>query len=459
MPNAQLRDIGDIRKFLESRPVTHIHVGITDHTGQVRGKYVSKAKFVSALDHGMAMTRNFAAVDFKDVIYPVEGLTVNGDGFGDGLARIVPESCREIPWEPDGRNLFFLIEHCDKGADFDARVLCGRVMRKAESMGFRPYLSCELEFRLFDETPKTLKDKSFLGLELATPDSNYLGVTQQAAWSEFFSDLTRDMEHIGIPIEAAHWELGPGFIELVLRYQEGMRAADNAVIYKTFAKAFALRRNKLISFMARYTETGDGSSCHIHSSLRSLDGKPVFHDPARDNSISDTMRHFIGGMQQKLPELMLMMAPNINSYKRYVPGIFAPVATTWGIDNRTTGMRAVIGAPESQRVENRIPGADANPYLAIACTLGAGLWGIENRVEPTAETKGSLYDAMTTIPDALKFPATFADAISRFRQSSLAQELFGAEFVRIFSASRAEQELNFRRTVTDWELRQFLEMA
>lgn len=459
MSNLQPKTNADVLKILDSLQTTHVHVGITDHTGQVRGKYISKAKFVSALDHGMAMTRNFAAVDFKDVIFPVEGLIVHGDGFGDGLARIVPESCRQIPWESPERNLFFLIEHSDKGADFDARVLCSRVVQKAESMGFRPYFSCELEFRLFNETPRSLKEKSFKNLELVTPDSNYLSVMQQAAWSELFGDLTRDMEHLGIPIEAAHWELGAGFMELVLRYQEGMRAADNAVIYKTFAKAFALRRNKILSFMARYSETGDGSSCHIHSSLRSRTGEPVFHDSSRENSISETMRHFIGGMQQKLPELMLMLAPNVNSFKRYVPGIFAPIAATWGIDNRTTGLRAIVGEPESQRVENRIPGADANPYLAIACTLGAGLWGIENRIEPTAETTGSLYDVMDTIPDALKFPATFSEAISRFQHSAVAIELFGAEFVRIYSASRAEHELDFRRAITDWELRRFLELA
>jgi glutamine synthetase len=405
------------------------------------------------------MTRNFAAVDFKDVIYPVQGLIVNGDGFGDGVARIVVESCREVPWEPPDRNLFFLIEHSDRGADFDARVLCSRVMQKADAMGLVPYAACELEMRLFDETPQSLHDKAFRDLQLATPHSHYLSVTRQTAWSEFFADLTRDMEALGIPIETSHWELGPGFLELVLAYQNAMRAADNAVIYKTFAKAFALRRGRILSFMARFNESGDGSSCHIHTSLRSRAGEPIFHDEKRPYTLSETMRHFIGGMQRKLPELLLLMAPNVNSFKRYVPGIFAPVSMTWGIDNRTTGLRAIVGSPQSQRVENRVPGADANPYLAIACTLGAGLWGIENKIEPSAQSTGSIYESMDAVEPSLRFPATFSEAISRLEGSEMARELFGGEFVRIFCASRSEQELAFRRAVTDWELRQFLEMA
>lgn len=449
----------DVLKLLETRPVSHIHVGITDHNGQVRGKYISKSKFLGGLDHGLAMTRNFAAVDFKDVIYPVDGLIVNGDGFGDGLARIVPESCREVPWELPDRNLFFLIEHIDQGADFDARVLCSRIMQKADALGFVAYAACELEVRLFDETPESLAEKLYRDPKLVTSHSHYLSVTRQSVWSEFFADLTRDMEHLGIPIEAAHWELGPGFLELVLSYQEAMRAADNAVIYKTFSKAFALRRNKILSFMARFSETGDGSSCHIHASLRNRNGEPVFHDPRKADTISDTMRYFIGGMQRKLPELLLLMAPNINSFKRYIPGIFAPVSMNWGIDNRTTGLRAIVGLAKSQRVENRVPGADVNPYLAIACIVGTGLWGIENKIEPTAPTAGSLYDEVDRIPTELRLPATFSEAIDRFKSSDMARELFGSEFVRIFSANRAAHDQEFRRAVTDWELRRFLEMA
>jgi len=449
----------DVLALISERPTTHVQIGFTDHTGQIRGKYISKAKLISSLESGIAMTRNLAAVDFNDVIYPIDGLIVDGGGFGDSVARIVPESCREVPWEAPERNLFFLIEHTGEGVDYDPRALCRRVFEKAEAMGFKPYLSCELEFRLFNETAKSLYEKDFRDLELATPSSNYLSVMRQTAWSDFFGQLIEDMEHMDVPIECVHWEIGPGFAELVMEYAEGMRAADNAVIYKTFAKASALRRDLLLSFMARLNDTTDGSSCHIHASLRGRDDATVFHDADKPNNISDTMRHFIGGMQQKLPEITLMLAPNVNSYKRFVPGIFAPVASSWGVDNRTTSMRVIAGSPKSQRVENRVPGADVNPYLAIGALFASGLWGIEHEVEPTDEISCNIDDVMDSIPSELMLPTNLGTAIDLFRQSEFAINQFGAEFVRIFADNKAAHLAEYQHAVTDWEVRRFLEMA
>ena len=459
MADLQLRSREDIVQLFDARGVSHVQVGFTDHTGQLRGKYISRNKLLSGLEHGVPMTRNFAAVDFTDAIYPVEGLIVNGGGFGDSVARVVIESCREVPWEPPERNLFFLLEHTGEGVEYDPRVLCGRVMDKAAAMGFRVLLSCELEFRLFNETVESLYRKDFRNLELATPVSNYLGVMRQTVWSEFFAGFVDAMEDMGIPIEVAHWELAPGFAELVPAYAEGMRAADDAVIYKTFAKAYALRHDLLLSFMARYDAHSDGSSCHVNISLRDQDDNLALYDPSKPDGLSDTMRCFIGGMQYRMPEVLLMMAPNVNSYKRYVPDIFAPVASTWGVDNRTTSLRVINSSPEGQRVENRIPGADVNPYLAIACTLATGLWGIENRIEPASEVKGNLYEELDRVPDELRFPATFGDAIEKFRRSAFAKEWFGEEFVRIFSDNKQEHELEYRKAITDWELRRYLELV
>lgn len=448
-----------IMQWVKEKNISHVQIGFTDHTGQLRGKYISADKLFHGLDGDVAMTRNLAAVDFTDVIYPVEGLIVNGGGFGDSVARIIPESCRVVPWEPESKNLFFLIEHTGEGVDFDPRVLCNNMMKKLEALDLYPLISCEFEFRLFNETVKSLIEKDYRNLEPATPVSNYLGVMRQTVWSEFFTNLIDDMETMGIPIEVAHWELAPGFCELVMEPQEGMRAADNAVIFKTFSKAFALRRDMLISFMARSDENQDGSSCHLNISLKDSEGKPAFYDPEKSGNMSETMRHFVGGMQKLAPQLMLMMAPNVNSYKRYVPGIFAPIASTWGVDNRTTSLRVINSSAKAQRIENRVPGADVNPYLAIACSLGAGLWGIENKVEPSAETVGDLTNDIENVSPDLMFPSTFSESINQFKESAVAKELFGEEFVRIFSANKEEHELEYRKAITDWELRRYLELA
>ncbi|MCE2728452.1 MAG: glutamine synthetase family protein [Sphingomonadaceae bacterium] len=454
-----IKSADDLTAHIKRNGIVRAQIGYTDHTGQLRGKIISTEKLLGGLKKGVAMTRNLAAVDFGDIIFSIEGLTLNGGGFGDSLARIVPESCREIPWEPAESNLFLLIEHCDEAAAYDARVLASRMVEKANAMGFRPYFSCEFEFRVFNETSKSAHEKDFTGLELATPESNYLGVLRQSVWSEFFNNLINDMEHIGIPIEVAHWELAPGFAELVMQYGEGMRAADNAVLFKTFAKASAQRRNMLLSFMARYDANSDGSSCHMHTSLCDMDGNPVFYDPEAEDTISEVMRLFIGGMQRYVPECILMMAPNINSYKRYLPGLFAPVAATWGIDNRTSGFRAIVGQASAQRLENRAPGADVNPYLAFAAMLGAGLRGIEEKIKPTQKSETNLYAEMDSIPKALRFPETLKDAISLFKASSFAKETFGEEFVRIFSDNREAHLADFNSAVTDWERRRYLELT
>jgi len=459
MKPIDVRSPDDAAALVREREVKHIHVGLTDISGQLRGKYISAEGFLEALHKGLPLTHNCAAADFCDQILPVDGLTRGDVRFGDGHVRIVPESCRVIPWEQPHRNLFFLLEYDDKGAAFDARALLARVLARGRDMGFRAFYSCELEFRLFEETSLSLRQKHYQGLAPFLPFSNYLGVMSQSACAEFFDDLTTVAEALDVPIDAAHWELGTGFGELALRYCEGMRAADNAVIYKSFAKSFAMRRKLTLSFMARFDETVDGSSCHIHASLRDIDGAPVFHDPREPHSISRTLRHFIGGAQRLLPELLLMLAPNVNSFKRLQPGFFAPTAATWGMDNRTVALRVIEGGPNSQRLEHRVAGSDANPYLATACVLASGLWGIEHAIEPTAPVGGNAWDAADSLPAELRLPSTFDEAIVRFEHSDVAKALFGAEFVRVFAAGRAAQGAQFRSAVTDWERKRFLELA
>ena len=261
-----------------------------------------------------------------------------------------------------------------------------------------------------------------------------------------------------LEVETVHEEMGPGFMEASLAFDEGVAAADKAVIFKTFAKAYAQRQGKLITFMARWSNEADGQSGHIHMSLRDKDGNPVFHDPDGEHGMSRAMRHFIGGLQKLVPEFLVLLGPNVNSFKRYVPGIFAPIAATWGLENRTCSFRVIPGgSPASMRFECRTPGADANPYLSMAALLGAGLWGIEHGIEPTAPTTGNVY--AQDIPETLRFPATFAEAVERFAACEAAHALFGSPFVDFYAASRRSHEASFRGLVTDRELERFFEFS
>jgi glutamine synthetase len=454
-----VRTAQDVRALLAERHVEHVTVAVVDLQGQVRGKYLGRDKFLGALDDGMAMAPVIQAFDFGDTIQDVAGLSDDVQGFGDASVRIVADSCREIPWEAAHRNLFFLAEFAGEAAEFDPRRVYGRTVERARAMGLRPFHALEYEFTLFKESPKSVEAKGFRDLELLTTQTAYLSVLRQTVSAALYADLMDTMQALRVPLECVHVEMGPGFTEAALSYGEGLEAADQAVVFKTFAKAVAQRRGLLATFMARWSNEADGQSGHVHVSLRDDDGAPVFHDASARDGMSRTMRHFVGGLQALLPELLAMLAPNVNSWKRFVPGIFAPVAATWGVENRTCAVRVVPGSPRAQRVECRVPGADGNPYLVLAALVGAGLWGIEHGAEPSEPVRGNLYAQLDSIPDEQRFPETFADGIRRFRASEAANKLFGERFVQVFADTREFQEREFRALVTDRELQRFFELA
>lgn len=449
-----------VLKLVESRKVARAYVAVCDLQGQLRGKSVSRDKFLAFLDRGFPSTPILAAADFTDVIHPV-AINDAATRMGEGLARVIPESCREIPWEAADRNLLFLAEMADDSAAIDPRVIYRQVEERARAQGFRPLHSCEYECSLLRETHESIHAKSFRDLDLASKDANLYGIWRQSADAEFWREFISDMECLGMDIDACHWELAAGAIEAVMHYEEGVRAADNAAIFKSFAKAFARRRGMLLTFIARFSHATAGHSGHVHISLRGNAGEPVFFDGNAEGNMSRVFRRFIGGLQHALPELALMLLPNINSFRRFGPSAwsFDPRYCLWGTDNRTVPLRVIPGGADELHLEVRIPGADANPYLALACVLGAGLRGIEQELEPTDPFTGSAFQSQKKYPRRLALPQHFAEAIERFRGSRLAQELFGAEFVRIFAETRSCQEREFRDKVSEWELRRFLELA
>ena len=212
----------------------------------------------------------------------------------------------------------------------------------------------------------------------------------------------------------------------------------------------------MATFMAKWSQDYPGQSGHIHMSLRDSAGKPVFHDAAKPHGMSDAMRWFVGGQQKLMPELLAMISPTVNSYTRLIPGFWAPTDSTWSVDNRTCALRVIGGSPKSQRVEYRVAAADANPYLSLAAAVASGLWGIENRVEPTAPVKGNSYAAKH--PKRLALPRTLWDSAQRLKASDMARDWFGAAFVDHFAASREWEEREYRRHISDWELARYFEI-
>src|SRR3954449_10557158 len=302
-------------------------------------------------------------------------------------------------------------------------------------MGFTPMMASELEFYLYKESYAEAHSKDFTGLTPTIPyilDYHVLATTMDEA---YLGPIRRGMQAAGIPVEFSKGEAWYGQHEVNFRYADAVTAADRHTIYKNGVKEIAFLNDISASFMAKPSEKDIGSSCHLHQSLVGEDGKPAFVD--ENGEETDTFRHFLGGMRNHVKELALFIAPSVNSYKRYASESWAPTSVSWGRDNRTCGFR-VVGHGASRRVECRIPGADANPYLAFSALLAAGLDGIENKIDPGPELKGNAYEA----GQAEAFPSSLREAVANWEASDFVKKAFGeAVWAHYLNYGQTEQRL------------------
>jgi len=454
MQPAEVNNAADARAIVEQRGLDYVRVGLSDIDGIMRGKYVSRDKFFSALDGGFGFCDVVLGWDSKDQLYDNVKLTGWHTGYGDAEVRIVPDSCRAVPFEGD--MLLFLAEFLGPAEQVCPRGLLRRVLDRAASSGFSVTAACEFEFFVFDETPHSVREKGYRNLNNISPGFFGYSMLRSSVFAEFYQDLLATCGAMDFPIEGLHTETGPGVLEAALEKSDALTAADRAFLFKTYTKVLAQRRNWLATFMAKWSPDWPGQSGHIHLSMTDANGNPVFYDPDRQFNMSDTMRHFIGGQQALMPELLSMVSPTVNSFTRLIPGFWAPTAASWGVENRTCALRAIPGKPKAQRVEYRIAAADINPYIALSAALASGLWGIENKVEPDDPVVGNAYDA--AFGDNRKLPATLYEAAARLRASSAAKELFGEPFVDHYAATREWEEREFRKHITDWEMDRYFEI-
>ncbi|MDN7631584.1 glutamine synthetase family protein [Burkholderia cenocepacia] len=457
MQAREVRTAADARKIVEERGLTHVEVAVTDIDGLLRGKYLSREKFLSSLENGCGFCNVLFGCDCNDKLYDAKaGIKYSGwhNGYRDDEIRIIPESCRELPHK---NSLLFLAEVAsDDGSQVCPRNLLSRVLARAEGLGFGVASGFEFEFYGFNETPQSAAEKGYRNLNLLTPSSCQYSVLRASVQSELFQDLLNLGQLMDFPIEALHTEAGEGAMEAALALGTGIKSADRAVLFKTFSKVIAQRRDITLSFMAKYSMEMPGCGGHLHLSLKDRDGKPVFFDPEASQQMSTTMRHFIAGQQLLMPEFLSLVAPTVNSYSRLVPGYWAPTSATWGIDNRTCALRVVGGSANSKRIEYRVTSADSNPYLVQAAVLASGLWGIEHELEPTPPSMGNAY--AQTVSQELELPRTLSEAAQRLRGSKAARTCFGDGFVEHFAATRELEDLEYRRHVSDWELKRYFEL-
>jgi glutamine synthetase len=444
----------EAKAFVEQRNLSHVKVGVFDIDGILRGKYMSRAKFLSALENGYGFCDVVLGWDCQDQLYDNVKYTGWHTGYPDAPVRILPDSCRPLPFEDD--NLFFLSEFADQAEQVCPRALLRRVVARARKLGFLPYAGFEYEVFFFDETVASVREKNYRNLKPMAPGWFGYSVIRNSVGADFYRQMLAMCDAMDFGIEGLHEETGPGVIEAAITYDDALAAADKAALFKTFVKVLAQRNNMMATFMAKWSREWPGQSGHIHISLKSADGKPAFHDPQQPHSMSETMRHFVGGQQKLMPELLAMVAPTVNSYTRLIPGFWAPTDSTVGVENRTCALRIIPGSAKSQRVEYRVAAADANPYVILAAALASGLWGIENRTEPEPLVEGNAYDRK--FPERLALPRTLWDSAQRLKKSKMAREYFGDPFVEHFAATREWEEREFRKHITDWELARYFEI-
>jgi glutamine synthetase len=436
-----------LEQLVDGGAVDTVIVAFADMQGRLVGKRVAARLFVDqVVAQGAECCNYLLAVDVE--MNTVSGYAMSGwqTGYGDMVMRPDIATLRLIPWLP-GTALVIADLGWDDGSPVSAspRAILRRQLDRLGERGLAADVATELEFIVFDEPYRQAWASGYRGL---TPASDYnidYAISASSRMEPLLRDIRQGMVGAGLQFEAVKGECNRGQQEIGFRYDEALVTCDNHVVYKNGAKEIADQHGKSLTFMAKYDER-EGNSCHIHLSLRDADGSAVFADGDRPHSMSSTLCGFLAGLLATLRDFTLFYAPNINSYKRFANGSFAPTALSWGLDNRTCALR-VVGHGPNIRVECRVPGGDVNPYLAVAALVAGGLYGIEQGLGLGEPYAGNAYEAA----GVQRLPATLAEAASLFEASVLAREAFGDDVVAHYLNNARVELAAYNAAVTDWE--------
>jgi glutamine synthetase len=448
--------LDEVLKQCEHASVRRVKLGVFDLDTTLRGKYISLDKFSSVASNGAGFCDVLFGWDIADTLYEGIDVQVTGwhTGYPDAAARIDLDSFRLIPWEPG--TAFFLLDLYDKQGEplpMAPRNVLKRVLNRAASKNYEPFFAAEYEFFLFRETPQSIREKDYCHLTPLSPGMFGYSVLRASQHADLVLALFDQLNAFQLGLEGLHTETGPGVYEAAIHVDRALPAADKAALFKTAVKEICARHQVLPTFMAKWAPDLPGAGGHIHQSLWDKSANTNLFFPSGLDPMSDLMRFYIGGLVKHLPALTSLLCPTINSYKRTVPGAWAPVNATWGIDNRTTAIRAIPGPAKSTRVEMRASGADLNPYLAMAACVAAGIDGIENQIEPPPAATNA-YAADTSAP---ALPRSLREAAALLSRSELAHDWFSSAFVNHYTATREWECRQFDKAVTNWELARYFE--
>jgi glutamine synthetase len=443
--------VEELRSLVASGEIDTVVLAFPDMQGRLQGKRFAARFFLDeVLEHGTEGCNYLLAVDIE--MNTVDGYAMSSwdRGYGDFAMRPDPATLRRLPWH-EGTALLLADLVWDDGAPVAAaprQVLRTQLARLA-ARGLTAMTATELEFIVFRNTYEDAWNRGYRDLTPANQYNVDYSVLGTGRVEPLLRRIRNEMTAAGLTVESAKGECNLGQHEIAFRYDEALITCDQHAVYKTGAKEIAAQEGMALTFMAKFDHR-EGNSCHIHLSLNDADGRNAMAGDG-PHGMSPLMRHFLAGQLAALRELTLLHAPTINSYKRFQPGSFAPTAVAWGHDNRTCALR-VVGHGRSTRFENRLPGGDVNPHLAVAAMIAAGLYGIEQRLELPPECSGNAYTA-----DHARVPATLREAAELWETSTVAKEAFGDEVVAHYLNMARVETAAHDAAVTDWELRRCFE--
>ncbi|MER5885802.1 glutamine synthetase family protein [Streptomyces sp. NPDC001941] len=443
--------VEELRALVAGGEIDTVVLAFPDMQGRLQGKRFAAPFFLDeVLEHGTEGCNYLLAVDTE--MNTVDGYAMSSwdRGYGDFAMRPDLTTLRRVPWN-DGTAMLIADLGWNDGSPVVAapRQILRRQLERLAEHGYTAHVGTELEFIVFKDTYEQAWDSGYRGLTPANQYNIDYSVLGTGRIEPLLRRIRNEMAGAGLTVESAKGECNPGQHEIAFRYDEALTTCDQHSVYKTGAKEIASQEGVSLTFMAKYNER-EGNSCHIHLSLQDAEGRNAMAGEGPDG-MSPVMRHFLAGQLAALREFSLLYAPNINSYKRFQPGSFAPTAVAWGHDNRTCALR-VVGHGRSMRFENRLPGGDVNPYLAVAGLVAAGIHGIEQKLELPDACPGNAYAA-----DYAHVPTTLREAARLWEESTVARDAFGDEVVAHYR-NMARVELDaFDAAVTDWELRRSFE--
>ena len=463
----------DLTRAIERGDIDTVVMAFPDLQGRLVGKRTTGRFFLEQVaEHGTENCDYLIATDFDDVAVPGYRFASYDLGYGDMLARADFSTIRYTPWVPKTALILCDLHSVQTGEPI--RVSPRQVLRDqvaaARKMHLEPMIGSEIEFYLFRDSYEQIHARGYGNLTPHSPFMEDYQIVQTTRDEYVIGEIRRGLEAAGIPVEFSKGEAGRGQHELNLAYTRALEMADRNTVYKTAAKEIAGALGRSVTFMAKYDFAETGSSCHVHSSLWHLSegavrgsafdaGSHSASDHAHAMSdhahaMTDHFRMYLAGQLAAARDFSILWGPTVNSYKRFQPGSWAPTAVAWGVDNRTLGYR-VVGHGTSTRVECRIPGADANSYLAFAGTIAAGLYGIRHKLQLPEAYAGNGYEA----GDLPRIPSTLAEAADLWQRSEIARECFGDDVHHHLLNMARHEWSTFNQTVTDWERVRYFDRA